>query len=155
MTYGLRAVLFNPPSGEGTRTLARVRLAAQILGYEEVVITNLFPLPTVSVLQVNQIGTDAELWESGRSGIAETLSGATDVLLAYGCQEPTGVVRHHFRKQLVWLHEILEDSGSRLWSVSERPRHPSRWQRHTSRHYPGTPFAEAIEHSLQRVHLSP
>ncbi|SDQ03700.1 DUF1643 domain-containing protein [Arthrobacter crystallopoietes] len=152
MTLGLRAVLFNPSSGNGARTVARVSLAAGILGYEEAVITNLFPLPTPSVLQVNEIGTNAGIWESARPGISETLAGAKDVLLAFGCQEPTGAARHHFRTQLAWLHEELESMGSRLWSVSERPRHPSRWQRHTSRQHPEMPFIEALERSLQRVH---
>ncbi|GAB3572543.1 hypothetical protein GCM10027405_39450 [Arthrobacter alkaliphilus] len=147
---GLTAVLFNPPLSTGARTLARVALAAKLLGHQETVIVNLFPLATKSVLEVNTIGVDADLWLSARSDIAERLAVSGDVLLAYGCQEPVGEVRIHFRTQLAWLRQRLHDRGSTIWSVSDQPRHPSRWQRHTARNYPGMPFDEALELSLQQ-----
>lgn len=130
-------------------------MAARILGYDQAVITNLFPAPTQSVLHVNAIGIDARLWETGRPAISEALAGATDVLLAYGCQEPTGPARYHFRNQLDWLRVELESRDRVLWSVSTRLRHPSRWQRHTSRHYPGMPFLEALRRSLTHPPGSP
>lgn len=148
---GLQAVLFNPPTGDGSRTLARVRLAAKILGHDAIGIANLFPIPTASVLEVNELGVDPMLWKTSREAIAQTLAGASDVLLAYGCQEPLGVVRHHFRAQVAWLHHELARVDARLWSVSPEPRHPSRWQRHTSRCFPELPFNQALAASLQRV----
>lgn len=147
---GLTAVLFNPPLSSGTRTLARVALAAKLLGHQETAIVNLFPLATKSVLEVNSIGKDADLWLSARSNIAERLAVSGDVLLAYGCQEPVGEVRVHFRAQVAWLRQLLHDSDSTIWTVSNQPRHPSRWQRHTARSYPDKPFDEALELSLQQ-----
>ncbi|WP_306418916.1 DUF1643 domain-containing protein [Arthrobacter sp. GMC3] len=148
---GLTAILFNPPLSTGARTLARVDLAAKILGHQDARIVNLFPIATQSVLDVNLIGKDNDLWLSARPEIAECLGSNADTLLAYGCQEPTGEVRAHFRAQIAWLHEELRSAGGRSWSVSDRPRHPSRWQRHTARNYPGLPFIEALELSLRQL----
>jgi len=150
---GLVVILFNPPTGAGLRTLSRVNLAAEMLGYDTARIANIFPLPTASVLEVNGIGTNANVWESARKDIFLALSDASDVILAYGCQEPTGAARKHFRNQVAWLHKELEALGPQIWSVSERPRHPSRWQRHTAQHYPGVPFPEALGRSLQRIYI--
>lgn len=148
---GLTAVLFNPPLTTGARTVARVALAAKLLGHREAVIVNLFPLATKSVLEVNIIGKDFDLWLSARSEIAERIADGGDTLLAYGCQEPIGDVRGHFRAQIAWLHQQVRASGNRVWSVSDQPRHPSRWQRHTARSYPDLPFSAALELSLRQL----
>lgn len=148
---GLTAVLFNPPLSSGARTLARVALAGRLLGHRQVVIMNLFPVATKSVLEVNTIGKDSNLWLSARNDIVDRLEPDGDVLLAYGCQEPVGEVRGHFRTQIAWLGKELDNAGSRIWSVSEQPRHPSRWQRHTARNYPGIPFITALELALQQL----
>lgn len=150
-SVGLTAVLFNPPLSSGARTVARVELAAKLLGHTEVTIANLFPLPTQSVLEVNTVGRDLCLWHSARSKLLEQIADGRDILLAYGCQEPVGEVRAHFRAQLAWLQGALDRAGSRLWMVSDQPRHPSRWQRHTSRSYPGMQFENALKLSLQQV----
>lgn len=148
-------MLFNPPLSAGTRTLARVALAARLLGHQEVGVVNLFSVATKSVLEVNTIGKDLNGWLSARTDIAEQLTAQGDVLLAYGCQEPIGEVRAHFRAQIAWLQQELQDSGNTIWSVSDQPRHPSRWQRHTARAYPGMPFDKALELSLQQQLLCP
>lgn len=148
---GFTAVLFNPPLSTGTRTLARVALAAKLLGHQEVGVVNLFPVATKSVLDVNVIGKDLDLWISARLHIAQQLAAHGDVLLAYGCQEPVGEVRGYFRTQIAWLRKELDNAGSRTWSVSDQPRHPSRWQRHTARNYPGVPFTTALGLALQQV----
>lgn len=148
---GLTAVLFNPPLSSGARTLTRVALAGRLLGHQQVAIVNLFPVATKSVLEVNTIGKDPNLWLSARKGIVDRLESNADVLLAYGCQEPVGEVRAHFRAQIAWLEKELHNVGSRTWSVSDQPRHPSRWQRHTARNYPGIPFITALELALQQL----
>ncbi|AOY74333.1 hypothetical protein ARZXY2_4834 (plasmid) [Arthrobacter sp. ZXY-2] len=148
---GFTAILFNPPLSTGSRTIARVALAAKLLGHEEATIANLFPLATKSVLEVNAIGKDFDLWHSVRADISERLAVSRDILLAYGCQEPVGEVRAHFRAQIAWLRQEICISDSNVWSVSDQPRHPSRWQRHTSREYPGLPFKAALELSLRQL----
>lgn len=147
---GLTAILFNPPMSTGARTIARVALAAKLLSHEEATIANLFPLATKNVLEVNAIGKDFGLWLSARAEISERLAVSGDILLAYGCQEPVGEVRAHFRAQIAWLRQKIRASDGRVWSVSDQPRHPSRWQRHTARSYPGMPFDKALELSLQQ-----
>lgn len=148
---GFTAILFNPPVSTGARTIARVALAAKLLGHEEATIANLFPLATKSVLEVNAIGKDFDLWLSARAEISERLAVSGDILLAYGCQEPVGEVRAHFRAQLAWLRQEIRASEGSVWSVSHQPRHPSRWQRHTARDYPGLPFNAALELSLRQL----
>lgn len=150
-SVGLTAVLFNPPLSSGARTVTRVELAAKLLGHTEVTIANLFPLPTQSVLDVNTAGKDFSLWQAARVCLVECTADGRDVLLAYGCQEPVGEVRAHFRAQLAWLNDVLAHTGNRLWMVSDQPRHPSRWQRYTSRSYPGMQFENALKLSLRQV----
>lgn len=145
----LAAVLFNPPLTSGDRTRARVKMAAGVLGYDKVRITNLFAVPTSSVLGVQQFGSDETSWSLARKDIGETLASSSAVLLAYGVQQPVGMARHHFWEQLYWLESEIERLLLPVWTVSDEPRHPSRWQRFTARRFPNLPFRQALVAALQ------
>jgi len=148
------AVLSNPPTTSGARTLARVELARELLGFESSAIVNLFPLPTFRSGEIARAGKDSSTWLAGRFAIDAALRSADGVLLAYGSTPPSGPARLHFQSQVSWMHTVMAQIGLLTWMVGNRPAHPSRWQRHTHACHPNIPFKEALAHSLV-VHFVP
>ncbi|GAB3260422.1 hypothetical protein GCM10027425_23590 [Alteromonas gracilis] len=147
----LVALLANPPLTAGTRTLRRVELAAELLGFSRVTVANLFNLPSHATGDIDELGAGPEGWMSARMRLAAQIRSADGLLLAYGASEPAGSARIHFRRQVVWVAERIEARGVEAWQVGDRPRHPSRWQRWTHRAHPGLPFQDALAQSLVRV----
>ena len=89
-------------------------------------------------------GATPEGWLAARVEMEQALGEASAVLLAYGLGEPTGSARAHFREQVAWLHEHIEQHDLPTWWVGGAPRHPSRWQRYTWRAYPDLAFPEGL-----------
>ncbi|GAB3745549.1 DUF1643 domain-containing protein [Microlunatus parietis] len=133
---------------EGTRTLRRVELAADLLGFARVEIANLFAESSQTTNEIALLGANESGWLSARQPLLDCITGAEGVLLAYGAAEPTGTARSHFRTQVEWLRDRIAASRLPEWQVGDGPRHPSRWQRWTHRAHPGVPFAEALRDSL-------
>jgi hypothetical protein len=144
----LVCVLANPPTTSGVRTLGRVGQAAQLLGYGDVEVVNLFPLATYRTGGINDLGAEAEHWHHARGPIEEALNRAAAVLIGYGATEPSGVARGHHRDQVAWLRQRIVERRLPTYQVGDGPRHPSRWQRWTFRHHPEVPFSEALRLSL-------
>lgn len=144
----LVAVLANPPLTSGTRTSARVDLAARLLGYDECRIVNMFAGATRSTRDISETGASPEHWTSARPALIQALRRADAVLLAYGTEPPRAAARYHFRSQVEWLDLLLDESGADAWWVGGAPRHPSRWQRYTHRVWPDCTFPEALQSSL-------
>lgn len=146
----LVAILANPPlTTSGRRTSDRVTLAAALLGCDSVRITNLFAASTSDVTQIPHVGQHSAHWVAARAELESRLDGADCVLLAWGVGEPSGPARHHHRAQVEWLRSRLATTGmASLWTIGGLPRHPSRWQRYTSRAHPGIQFRAALSASL-------
>lgn len=144
----LTAVLSNPPVTDGARTLRRVELARELLGFPRVDIVNLFPLPSYRTGAISQLGIDQSAWLPARQALLDGLSRSSGVLLAFGTTEPSGPARQHFQSQVQWLRRHIQDTRLPTWQVGPAPRHPSRWQRLTYRTHPGVPFTEALRDSL-------
>lgn len=145
----LLAICASPPTTSGIRTLNRLEMARKILRYEKLLIANMFPLPTRSSGELVTLGTQSEPWDLSRKSIESCLDQADGVLLAYGTSAPTGQARVHWKGQVSWLIGRLEGLKCPVWTVSDEPRHPSRWQRHTFREHPGMPFESALALSLR------
>lgn len=141
----------SPPMTTGNRTRARCALAARLLSFESYRLENLLLVPTPDVLGLRHVGQDRSVWLAGRVLLAEALDHAQGVLLAYGISEPVGAARYHFRDQTAWLRDAVDKAMLPVWQVGDRPRHPSRWQRHTSRVSPGIPFPEALGGAFTRL----
>lgn len=144
----LAVILMNPPLTSGKATIGRLRKVGQIFGVDEVHVANLFPIPSRSTDVIEEIGVDEADWVRARSDIAQTLLGASHVLLAYGIRAPRLGAGLHQSSQVQWLLSSLQSAPSRIWMVGESPRHPSRWQRYTSRAFPGQPFDQALRAAL-------
>lgn len=147
----LLAILANPPLHASTITAGRTAWAANVLLFDSYEIANIFPLATRSVLEISSIGQDRETWLLGRKSLALAIERADGVLLGYGCQEPIGNARTHHREQAAWVKRTIYKRGLDVWMLGDRPHHPSRWQRHTSKVLPGVPFPEAVARTLKVV----
>lgn len=141
----------NPPMTSGDRTRARCALAATLLGFGSYRLGNLVSIPTRDVLDLSSLAGNRDAWTDARPLLEESLGVAHGVLLAYGVSEPSGTARSYFRDQVAWLFVTVKRVGVPTWQVGDRPRHPSRWQRHTSRVSPGMPFPEALGSAFTRL----
>jgi hypothetical protein len=148
-TRKLLVVGSNPPTTSGSRTLARSEQARSILEFDEVLIANLFSLPTYRTGMIDSLGLAPKGWVDARPALLEALGQSSGVLLGYGVGRPAGEAGTHHADQVRWLLDHLRSRGLPVWWVGGAPRHPSRWQRYTSRAYPGEVFVIALEKSLQ------
>jgi hypothetical protein len=147
----LVAVLANPPLTDGKRTLSRVALAAELLGFADVAVANLFSMPSHRTGAIAELGATEEGWLTARASLETCLGAGDGVLLAYGATSPSGEARLQFRQQVAWLRSRITARELPTWHVGDGPRHPSRWQRWTYRAHPDVPFAEALRSSLVPV----
>ncbi|MEV5337827.1 DUF1643 domain-containing protein [Streptomyces sp. NPDC052676] len=147
----LLCILANPPLRSGERTRGRLVLACDLLGFETFTMRNLFAVPSGTVTDISTLGATADGWAQARKQMESAFSACDGVLLAYGISEPTGAARKYHREQVRWVTERLVASGCQSFQVGDGPRHPSRWQRWTSRHHRELEFSAALEASLEAV----
>lgn len=151
----LLAVLANPPTSGGARTLSRVEQAALVLGYGDFEVANLFSVPSKATGEIERLGVNGAAWLAARADIELRLSTADAVLLAYGIRPPMGPAGAHFHAQVDWLNNRLTEVQLPAWWVGDGPRHPSRWQRWTHRAHPDLSFPDALERGLVSAVLKP
>lgn len=140
----LLAILATPPETSGERTLKRLELARQILGFDSVRVVNVLDVATFRTDGISIVGNEVLPWVESRAAISAGLSGCDGVVLGYGVSEPMGAARLHYRSQIDWLWAELRASRFLIWSVEMPPRHPSRWHRLTHRLAPDLPFIDAL-----------
>lgn len=149
----LVAILANPPTHTSVITARRVALASEVLQYQSFEIANFFPLASKSVLDISFLGQHPGPWLEGRKLLQSAMERADGVLLGYGCQGPSGDARTHHRAQIDWVTSIIQAQDLPTWTLGNRPHHPSRWQRYTSRHFPQLPFVDAVSRSIKRYNF--
>lgn len=120
----LLAVLANSPLTSGTRTLRRMELAAELLGFRPFAFANIFALPSHDTGAISTLGVDAEGWLAARPAITDSLVSAGGVLLACGNSKPTGEARTHFRQQVAWVERRIAERQVPVWQVGDCPRVP-------------------------------
>lgn len=147
----LVAVLTNPPLTDGKRTLRRVALAAELLGFGDVAVANLFSVPSHATGAIAELGITEDGWIAARAPLEACLGVGNGVLLAYGATSPTGEAGVQFRQQVAWLRSRIAALALPTWHVGDGPRHPSRWQRWTYRAHPDVAFPEALRDSFVPV----
>lgn len=126
-------------------------MAREILNANHVSTANLIKVPTRTVLEVSEVGSLSDPWQQARGSLASCISECDQILLAWGVTSPNGPARGWFREQVEWVHMRIALAGIPVWTVGGAPRHPSRWQRYTSREYPLLAFSEALAKSFQRA----
>lgn len=147
----MTAVLLNPPAGDGSRTHANVRLAADCLACDVVRIVNLFPIATKDAAELSLVAHDARGWIQQRATIAAAIKDGDEVLFGWGVSSLGGVARPCMQDQIDWVISELRAVGGRAWVVGDGPRHPSRWHQYLSDRHgrtAGGSMAERIQGSL-------
>ena len=150
----LLAILATPPETSGERTLKRLDLAREILGFHRVAVVNVLNIPTFRTGGMATAGAAPEPWIESRPAISNALDECHGVVLGYGVSEPSGPARGHYRNQIDWLWGELRGRASPIWSVENPPRHPSRWHRLTYKSAPGLVFADVLATVLLPVGLA-
>ncbi|MBB5891853.1 hypothetical protein [Kutzneria kofuensis] len=128
-------------------------LAAELLGFDNVAVANLFSVPSHRTGAITELGAAEDGWLAARGSLETCLGAGDGVLLAYGATSPSGEARVQFRQQVAWLHHRIAAEDLPIWHVGDGPRHPSRWQRWTYRAHPDVPFTEALRDSLVLVQV--
>ena len=114
-----------------------MKRAADVLGYEEVVITNLCSVATPSIIGVNGLGHEA--WTSARADLEVAVASGTGLLAAWGVGGLSGDARRRMCAQVEWLVDHATKGGLHsFWMVGGEPRHPSRWHQYVSDKYERT-----------------
>lgn len=149
-SQALTFVLLNPALGGGARTLNRVAKLASHSRAENYRVVNLFETPTASTSELARLGEDELAWQGARAAILDSIRCSKSAILAYGVAAPPGAVMPVFNRQVDWLGTVLGENDVLAWQVGGAPRHPSRWQRYTSRFYSDLTFDQALVLSVHR-----
>lgn len=113
--------------------MTHLNLAARIIGCTDLVIVNLFSIPTPSVTEINSVGVEWAAWLAARDGLETGIAGADEILAVWGVGGLTGVVGANRQHQISWLLDQLVRAGhTAVWTVNGEARHPSRWHQYVS-----------------------
>lgn len=153
----LTALLLNPATGGGGRTLQRVESAALILRMDDAQIVNLFPQATKDLRQLRLHAQDEAVWLEHRSELQRSINSASSILVGWGTSVPTGAARLLLKSQREWALGAIEAAGhSYVWTVGGKPRHPSRWHQRSGVPIDspsGRPLSEILARALVRTHV--
>jgi hypothetical protein len=129
----LGALLLNPPLVGGDRTIRHLRVAAELLGCENVQVANLFAIATRDVTAINEAGRCIDGWEAARSRLHEVIVASDQLLAGWGVSGLVGSAARNRQAQLNYLHRCSRDVGNdRIWTLNGESRHPSRWHQYVS-----------------------
>ena len=158
MTSQLCAIALNPPTTNGLRTAKHLRVAAEIIGCSDLVIVNLFSVPTRNVLDINEAGTDWDGWLNARPQLGSGISSSDAVIVAWGVRGLTGLARDNFRQQVEWVFsELAASEHDQVWTINGEARHASRWHQYVSDQHgrtTGGDFETRLQQVLQRSSIS-
>ncbi|WP_157251982.1 DUF1643 domain-containing protein [Nonomuraea typhae] len=146
----LCAILLNPALRplESTTTFRNVRSALPVVSCNELVVANLLNIPTKDALALNRTKIDDQELREARALISPKLQQADVVILAWGVGGMSGQARLALQRQTAWLRDMLNRTNhDQVWTVTGRPRHPSRWRQYVGpekRRVSGSCFEERL-----------
>ncbi|MGW7002537.1 DUF1643 domain-containing protein [Streptomyces sp. NPDC054933] len=129
----LCAVLLNPTPWPAATTITYRNLLAALplTGCSRLDLVNLLDVPTRDQVELSSVLVSHADVERSRGLLQKTISGADEVLLAWGSSRVGGTTGRVVRQQQGWLIEHLNAAGrEHTWMVGGRPRHPSRWRQY-------------------------
>ncbi len=151
----LVALLLNPPTGAGARTISHLQVAADLLGCATLEVANMFSRPTPSLTEINDVGAREEGWLAARADIRNALCGADHVFAAWGVGGLHGQAAEHLQGQRLWVCDQLADLGiEQVWTLNGETRHPSRWHQYVSDRHgrtSGGSFLERLSDMLTAI----
>ncbi|WP_368800852.1 DUF1643 domain-containing protein [Kocuria oxytropis] len=147
----LGALLLNPPSTGGGRTLGHLHVAADLLGCDHIEVANLFSLPTRDVVEMNQVGKSVVGWEEARPRLGEVIEGADQLLAGWGISGITSESARYRKRQLCYIKTVASAAGhDECWTLNGEARHPSRWHQYVSDRH-GRVRGESFRSKLAQV----
>jgi hypothetical protein len=147
----LTAILLNPPTGTGARTVSHLGHAQRSLNCGSLSIGNLVQIRTAGMEDLSTAAERFEPWLEARAALSMLLEGAENVLYAWGVSPLRGPARSHLRAQIAWVVSHPVPLGTRIWTLGGEPRHPSRWHQYLSEKYGrtnGGPFSDRVSDAL-------
>lgn len=154
----LCAILCSPPTTAGQQTKRQLSVVADLLGCDDLLITNIFAVPTVDLPSINLHGKQASGWMSARPEISAGIRGSAEVLVGWGVSKLHGAARSHRDRQISWVADLLaQHSMNRAWCIGGQPRHPSRWHQYVSNKHgrtTGGSFPDRLGQVLTSVTVS-
>jgi hypothetical protein len=154
----LTAILLNPPTGTGARTISHLRHAQRSLNCSSLAVGNLVQIPTAGMQDLSKAAARLESWLEARESLTRLLCGADNILYAWGVSPLRGPARLHLRAQIEWVLSQPVSSTARIWTLGGEPRHPSRWHQYLSAKYgrtDGGSFSDRISGALAIFPNSP
>lgn len=147
-------MLANPSVRTATRTERQVGIAAAVLGFDRVEITNVFAYPSPTSRDILTLGANEGGWLKARSEMRDALDYADGVLVGFGTIRVSGHSRLFLADQLRWLSAELQGRPSlQVWQVGTS-RHPSRWHQYVSDRHgrtAGGPFQARLAEVMRPV----
>jgi hypothetical protein len=150
----LLAILCNPPlkdDQEATTSWRNVRLLADVLGFETLVIANVIEQPTRSSEDLRHLSGRIDLVALSFR-VELSAKDAQMVVGAWGTCPPAGWRKSHWAQLLSAVTDGLTAAGHReVAHVGKSTRHPSRWRQHTSpihNRYSGDTFESRLLDAL-------
>jgi hypothetical protein len=129
----LGAVLINPPTGSGTRTIRHLRVAAELLDCDSVEIANLFSVATRDVTGINEAGRSADGWSAAQPRLRQVIAESDCLIAGWGVGGLSGAAAMYQRIQLDYVRLCAREFGlDHIWTINGEPRHPSRWHQYVS-----------------------
>lgn len=156
MTSQLCAIALNPPTTNGLRTTKHLRVAAEIIGCSDLIIVNLFSIPTRNVLNIDEIGADWDGWLNARPQLESGIASSDAVIVAWGVRGLTGAAAANFRLQVAWVFdELAASKHAKVWTINGEARHPSRWHQYVSDKYGRTAGGNFEDRLRDALRLDP
>jgi hypothetical protein len=132
-TGGLGAILINPPTTSGGRTMRHLEAAATALCQPYVAIANLCAFPTRDVNELRRFAADPTMWHAARPDLERVIEQSDALIAAWGVKAWSGPPAVHLRDQLTFVQRVALDAGkNEIWTLHGEPRHPSRWHQYVS-----------------------
>lgn len=126
-------LLLNPPLVGGDRTIRHLRVAAELLGCDNVEIANLFAIATRDVTAINDVGRSIDGWKAAQFHLHRLIAASDQLIAGWGISGLTGPVERHRQAQVDFVRACALDIGKdHIWTVNGEPRHPSRWHQYVS-----------------------
>ncbi|MGV9770815.1 DUF1643 domain-containing protein [Streptosporangium sp. NPDC003464] len=150
----LCAVLLNPALKplDDTITYRNVCSILPLVGCDRIAVANLINVPTKDAAALNRATIRDSEVEEAQAALAITLERADEVIIAWGVGGMSGPVRLSLQRQARWLFDVLNQVGiERVWTVTAKPRHPSRWRQYVGPEkgrVPGDCFEERLSQVL-------
>jgi hypothetical protein len=151
----LGALLMNPPTGDGTRTVRHLRVVTGLLDCDAMEIANLFSIATRDVTGINEVGRSGDGWDAARPRLRQVIAECDCLLAGWGVRGLSGTAAAYQRIQLDYVRACAREVGlDHIWTINGEPRHPSRWHQYVSDRHgraTGTSLGERIAMVLTSV----